>query len=75
MPEGLTANEFRKAHHFFVSEGIDKNKMQQDALANAMDKRSPGDSVIHYHAYTEGKCPADCKPDVYKKNVGLVKNG
>lgn len=75
MSTELTREEYRMAHHYYVSGHVAKSQVLDEAQRRAFDKRSPENSVIHYHPFGENNhgCTKECKPDMYKIGVGLLK--
>lgn len=69
----LTRQRYRKAHHYFVSGNVAKSQVLEEAQRRALDRRSPEDSVVHYHEYKDNGCPSDCKPDEYEAGKGFLK--
>jgi hypothetical protein len=60
---------------YVVDEGkIDAAAFRRDAQYRAFDSRSPGDTVIHFHAWDEkgDLCTPDRHHECYKQGVGRV---
>jgi hypothetical protein len=53
---------------------IDTSAFRKDAIARAMDDRSPGDTIIHFHSWDENGylCKPDERHEYYKQGVGKV---
>jgi hypothetical protein len=72
----LSREQRRKAHHYYVYDGdkVDAQAMRDEAEYRAFDTRTPEDSVIHFHPYTENGCPRDTKHTEYEVGKGVVKD-
>jgi hypothetical protein len=67
-PSVLTGERYTKAHHYFVydRDKVDTKQVRDEAQWKLVDKRSPEDSVIHFHPYQANEeCPPNTHHEYY----------
>lgn len=59
----LSEEEFRVAHHYYITSIVAESQVREEAQRRLTDGRKKENSVLHFHPYSDRRSPKLCGED------------